>query len=380
MKQKFVKILAICCLISVAVLSPAYCHGEGVVNNTTKAQDVPSRTELENLKKRIENCHNVVITCHVAPDGDAIGSSLALMHTLKNIGKNAKVVTPDTINNSLKFLPGVKDVVAYSTESNLAKKIVADADLIFCLDYNTLSRIGKLAQAVKDSKAEKVMIDHHLNPENICGLTISYPDMSSTCELLYNSIVGAGYSDKIDQTVAECLYTGIITDTGNFAYASDSPNLYFVVADLLSSGIDKNKIYNAAMNTSTAERLKFMGYVLLEKIEVFPEAHTALITLSKDELKRFHYKDGDTTGFANIPLQIPGVEWTVFMREDADCIKVSARSIGDFAVNTICKEYFNGGGHKNAAGGSLNGSLQDARNLFMKVKDDIQKSFYGNER
>ena len=223
------------------------------------------------------------------------------------------------------------------------------------------------------------MIDHHLDPENFCDLTISYSRMSSTCELVLRALMGIGLMKQINRKVAECLYCGMMTDTGNFSYNSNTADIYLIVAELVARGINKDRIYNLAMNTSSADRLRLIGFALAEKMQVFPESHAALITLSKDELIRYNYKKGDTESLVNMPLQVPDVQWSVFLRDDEDYIKVSSRSQGDFAVNTICEKHFNGGGHKNAAGGEFYGTLDEAVATFEKIAAEIASNKNDNE-
>ena len=340
-----------------------------------KIGQVLSGMELLKLKDYITRLNNIVITCHLSPDGDAVGSSLGLMHTLEALGKTAHVVTPDMIPVSVRFLPGAAGVTAYSSNEEKAKGLIERAGLIICLDYNEISRIDKMASAVMASKAPKVMIDHHLGPEKFCDLTISYPEMSSTCELVFRALMGIGLLRQINRKAATCLYAGIVTDTGNFAYNSSRPDTFCIVAELLAKGINKDKVYNLAMNTSSADRLRLMGYALDKKMEIFPESHGALITLTKEELEQYNYKRGDTEGLVNIPLQIPGVQWSVFLREDPEYIKVSMRSQEEFAVNDLCSTYFNGGGHKNAAGGEFMGSLAEAVEVFRSIELQSRQKF-----
>lgn len=335
---------------------------------------VLSDAELLQLKDYVTRYNNIVITCHLSPDGDAVGSSLGLMHALETVGKTVHVVVPDMVPRSLMFLPGAKDVVVFTKQEDVVKNVVDRANLIICLDFNALSRIDKLAPIIGSAKAKKVMIDHHLDPEDFCDLTISYSEMSSTCELVFRALMGIGFMKQINRKSAECIYTGMITDTGNFSYNSNRPDLYCIVAELLAKGINKDRIYNLAMNTSSADRLHLIGYALSEKMEVYPEAHAALITLNKYELEQYNYKKGDTESIVNMPLQIPEVQWSIFMREDPEYIKISSRSQGEFAVNKICEEYFNGGGHKNAAGGEFVGTLEDAIATFHKIEETVRLS------
>lgn len=335
---------------------------------------VINEEQTKKLKQLIADAKNIVITCHMSPDGDAVGSSLGLMHVLRTMGKYTSVVTPDMVPVSLNFLPGVKSIVVYTRQELLAKQLVKEADLIICLDFNALYRIDRLAPVIGQAKATKVMIDHHLDPENFTDLCISYPHMSSTCELLYNAIVLTGMKRFLNYNSATCIYTGMMTDTGNFTYNSNNSDLYIIIAELLKYGIDKDYIYNTAMNTFSADRLRLMGYAMSEKMEVFPEVGGAIIELSREELHRFNYQKGDTESLVNKPLSIPGIYWSIFLREDADYIKVSARSIGDFAVNGYCEQYFSGGGHKNAAGGEFIGTIEDARKQVLQIVEDLKSN------
>lgn len=328
--------------------------------------------QLQELKRLLEVAENIVITCHVSPDGDAIGSSLGLLHMLRKIGKQAHVITPDMLPPSLTFLPGVKDIVVYTRQELLAKRLVDEADLIVCLDFNALYRIDRFAPVVEQSKATKVLIDHHLDPEGFADLVISYPEMSSTCELLFHTIYFMGMKRYIGRWSATCIYTGMMTDTGNFTYNSNNPDLYIIIADLVRRGIDKEQIYNIVLNTFSAERLRLLGYALSEKMEIFPEVGGALIVLDHEELVKYHYQRGDTESLVNRPLAIPGINWSIFLRDDVEYIKVSARSVGDFAVNDYCERYFSGGGHKNAAGGEFRGSLEDAKKLVYEIAESLK--------
>lgn len=335
---------------------------------------VINEEQTKKLKQLIADAQNIVITCHMSPDGDAVGSSLGLMHVLRTMGKYTSVVTPDMVPVSLNFLPGVKSIVVYTRQELLAKQLVKEADLIICLDFNALYRIDRFAPVIGQAKATKVMIDHHLDPENFTDLCISYPHMSSTCELLYNAIVLTGMKRFMNYNSATCIYTGMMTDTGNFTYNSNNSDLYIIIAELLKYGIDKDYIYNTAMNTFSADRLRLMGYAMSEKMEVFPEVGGAIIELTREELYRFNYQKGDTESLVNKPLSIPGIYWSIFLREDADYIKVSARSTGDFAVNGYCEQYFSGGGHKNAAGGEFIGTIEDARKQVLQIVEDLKSN------
>ena len=327
---------------------------------------------LNRIHWLIERADNIVITCHKSPDGDAIGSSLALCHVLRKLGKNASVVVPDMVPRTLHFLPMMRDVTVYSKAEPRAKRIVGEAQLIFCLDFNSMSRIDKLGALIAESQAPRVLIDHHLDPNSTAfAQMLSFHEASSTCELVYRFLCESGFGRYIDRIAAECIYVGIMTDTGNFTYSSSNPELYEIVANLMSYGIDKEQLYKLAMNTFSADTVRLQGYALSEKMQIFADKGMALITLTKDELARFHYRKGDTEGLVNKPLAIPEVNRVIFMREDAECIKVSCRSQGEYSVNEICQRHFNGGGHRNAAGGDFYGSMEEALTVFFSILSQL---------
>lgn len=317
------------------------------------------------LSSLVERANKIVLTCHVSPDGDAMGSTLGAARILSNMGKHAIVVTPDRPPRSLSFLPGMSQVIAATYKPSAARNILLSADLILCLDFNIPRRVDKMAPLLLEAKAPRVLIDHHLDPGDFCQVTISRPRMSSTCELLYCVARDAGWLRYVDTEAATCIYTGMMTDTGNFTYNSGDPELYIIIADLVRRGIDKDRIYNLACNTFSEACLRINGFALAERMEVFPEHHAALITLSYEDLQRFGYVKGDTEGLVNRPLAIPGVVYSTFLREDEPgFVKVSMRSRGSFPVNKICEEYFHGGGHRNAAGGEMDMTLAEVTEIF----------------
>lgn len=323
--------------------------------------------KIQKAKQYVEKGENFVIVTHVSPDGDALGSSLGLYHFLLSYGKdNVAVVVPNQFPSFYRWMPGAKDVVIYEKYPEFADKLLKEADVIFCLDFNEPKRIEKLAPAVLASEGRKVMIDHHLNPGDFCRVTMSYPEMSSTSEMIFRFICRMGMFDLLDRNAAACIYTGMMTDTGSFTYNSNKPEIYMIVSELIKKGIDKDLIYRKVNQVYSESRLRMMGYVLYEKMKIYPERQAALITLSKEELDRFQYATGDTEGFVNLPLSIENVSFSVFIREDHDYIKVSLRSVGDFPCNKFASAYFSGGGHKNASGGEFYGSLEEAIAVFEK--------------
>ena len=326
---------------------------------------------IERLRAFINGVNHVVITCHKSPDGDALGSSLALCHVLRRLGKDVAVVTPDMAPKSLDFGPGVRELVVYTKHEVRARRLLEQAQLIFCLDYNSLKRIDRLAEIVEPLKTRRVLIDHHLDPEDTFDIKISFPEASSTCELVFRVLMQMGQLRLMDRHAASCLYVGLLTDTGGFAYSCDNPEFYEILASVMRRRIDRINLYNKAMNTFSADSVRLQGYALSEKMQLFPEQGAALITLSREELERFNYNRGDTETLVNKPLAIPEVYWSVFLREDAEKIKVSCRSQGDFSVSDICARYFNGGGHSNAAGGDFIGTLDEAVAVFHQVLADL---------
>ncbi len=307
---------------------------------------------IDESKKIISRAKSIVIVTHVGPDGDAMGASLAMWHFLKSLGKeNVFVITPNQCPDFLMWLPKADQVVVYEHDVQYANDKIADADLIIGLDFNDLSRISAVGDALGKTSAQKILLDHHPYPGNFANVLISHPEISSTCEIVFRFICRLGYFQSIDLPTAECIYTGMMTDTGNFSYNSNNPEVYFIISELLKVGIDKDEIYDRINSNQSAERMKLLGYCLYKKMKLFPEQGTALIAVTQAELEKFNYKSGDLEGLVNMPLGIAGVMFSVFMREDTDKIKISLRSKGSFPANKVAAELFNGGGHLNAAGG-----------------------------
>ena len=333
--------------------------------------------KIHALRDLLDESERIVVVTHMGPDGDAIGSSTAFCNVMAQLGKEARVVIPDMMLASLRTVPGAKDVTDATRYPDFARKLIEDADLIVCLDFNALKRISKLGDLVAASPARKVLIDHHLQPEDFADVTISRPEMSSTCYLLFKVLCALELFDRIDKKTAECLLTGMMTDTGNFSYNCADPEIYVVVSELVKKGADKERIYREQFETHSENSLRLNAYALLRKMEVWPDMGAALITLTRDELNRFHYTKGDTEGLVNRPLAIPGVVYSAFLREEDGYVKVSMRSLGNFPVNEVCREHFGGGGHLNAAGGELPGTLADAAALFRSLLATNKELYLG---
>ena len=337
-------------------------------------QPLLTEQELFRLLQTIRQSRQIVVCAHRGPDGDAVGSSLALADYLQSLGKQVRVVLPNPFPDFLRWLPGSHTVQFYQHHESQATALLARADLVFCLDFSQPGRLQEMQHAVMASKAERVVIDHHLDPDlAMASQVYSFPSLCSTCEAVFRILVQLGAFDQMSKAAASCLYAGMMTDTGNFSYNSNNPDLYIILSELIKKGVDKDRIYTLAMNTSSEDRVRLLGYAMSEKMKVFPEYKAALITLTQDELQRFNYRKGDTESLVNIPLSIPEVQWSVFMREEPEYIKVSARSQGEFAVNRLCETYFSGGGHKNAAGGEYRGSMQQAIDTYMSILDTLKK-------
>ena len=330
---------------------------------------VIAQAEVDHVEKWFERAEKIVIVSHVSPDGDAIGSSLGLFHFLTSQEKTVNVIVPNAFPEFLHWMPGAKEVIVYDKYKEYADKLINEADVLCCLDFNVLSRIDEMEEVVRNTPARKMMVDHHLYPGDFCRITISHPEISSTSELVFRLICQLGNFSDITKEGAECIYTGMMTDTGGFTYNSNDREIYYIISELLSKGIDKDEIYRKVFNTHSEGRLRLMGYVLYDKMQVFPEFNSALIWLDASEQKRFQYKKGDTEGFVNIPLSIKDVRFSVFLREDTEkkMIKVSLRSVGTFPCNKVASEFFNGGGHLNASGGEFYGPMEEAINLFKQA-------------
>lgn len=330
---------------------------------------VISQANIDHVEKWFERADKIVIVSHVSPDGDAIGSSLGLWHFLNSQDKNVHVIVPNAFPDFLKWMPGAKEVIQYNRYKEFADKLIMEADVICCLDFNVLSRIDEMEEIVRVSPGRKMIVDHHLYPGDFARIVISHPQISSTSELVFRLICQLGNFSDITKEAAECIYTGMMTDTGGFTYNSNDREIYLIIGELLSKGIDKDEIYRNVFNTHSEGRLRLMGYVLYEKMQVFPLFNSALITLSREEQQKFQYKKGDTEGFVNMPLSMKDICFSVFLREDTekDMIKVSLRSVDTFPCNQVAAEFFNGGGHLNASGGEFYGPMEEAVALFKQA-------------
>ena len=321
--------------------------------------------QLKQLKQILDKPKQVVIVPHKNPDGDAMGSCLAWQNVLGKLGHSTTVIAPNGYPTFLNWLPGNDSVLIYEENPEVAAKEIAQADLIFTLDFNTLKRIDEMGKRVAESAAKKIMIDHHQEPDDYADLMFSYPNIGSTCELVFQIIEGLELVHLIDKAVASCLYTGIVTDTGSFRFPSVTAATHRAVATLIDSGANHSQIHENIKDNARPDRLKLLG-IALKNMVFLPEYKTAYIMLSQAELDACNYQKGDTEGFVNYGLSVSGIQMAVLMTEHQkeDIIKISFRSKGDLAVNTFAKTYFDGGGHINAAGGKSDYSLAKTEAYF----------------
>ena len=333
--------------------------------------DIIPQDQLARLSQLISDAETILITCHKSPDGDAIGSSLGLADYLRHLGKEPVVIVPDQYPDFLMWLPNTEKIIRYDKQRDKADLLFKIADLVFCLDYNAPSRVDEMEEALVSSPATRVLIDHHLNPDVPADLIISEPEASSTCELVFRLVWQMGAFPTLTKQFAVPIYCGMMTDTGGFTYNSSRPEIFFIISELLTKRIDKDKIYRNVYHNYSESRIRLMGYVMYEKLVYMPEYNAAYYTLTKDELKRFRFIKGDAEGLVNIPQQIKGLRLSISLREDTEkdrVVWVSLRSVDNFPCNLMAEEFFNGGGHLNASGGRLNCSMDEAVKI---VKDAI---------
>lgn len=312
----------------------------------------------------------IVITTHFKPDGDAIGSSLGLYNYLKNCGIDSVVIAPSDYADFLDWIPGNDKVIVYEDSKELSNKLIAESQYVFCLDFNTLSRVGGLQDGISNSTAEVILIDHHQDPDKFDSQRFIEIGASSTCELVYHYIAQHLGVERVDNVVGECLYTGLITDTGSFRFGSTTSTTLKVAGNLVDLGVVPSKIYNNLFDNNRLIRLQLLGYFLSQKIEVIENGKVALASLTLSELEQFEVKTGDTEGFVNYGLSIDGVEMSALIIDRGPLVKMSFRSKHDFACNEFANAHFSGGGHRNAAGGASKIGLEKTLEKFKTVIKD----------
>ena len=326
--------------------------------------------EAATLQEMIAASHRIVICSHKSPDGDAIGSTLGWSYYLQSLGKSPVVCIPDMMPDFLQWMPGADNIVRFDKQPERVKSLFDEADLVFCLDFNGPGRVDEMEEVLVSSTAKKVMIDHHLNPELPVELLISHPKMSSTCELVFRIVWQLGGFEQLDKKWATCVYCGMMTDTCGFIYNTSDPAIYFIISQLLTKEIDKDKIYRKVFNNYSANAIRFRGYLMDNKLHVFENLHAAYYCVTRNEMVKYHFVKGDLEGLVNMPLSIKGLKLSISLREDTEVknrVLVSLRSVGDFPCNKVAAEFFNGGGHLNASGGKLHASIEEAERIACKA-------------
>jgi phosphoesterase RecJ-like protein len=323
---------------------------------------------IQEIFPLLQQPRKVVITMHQKPDADAMGSALGLFHLLKLLGHEVTVISPTNWAEWLKWMKGSEWVMDYEFNSSKANAVLQEAAWIFCLDFNALFRTRHMEQSLAKAPGERILIDHHQHPQTACfAYGISDTNKSSTCEMVYDFIVGSGHRDKINRAIAECLYAGVMADTGSFRFSSATASVHRMVADLKDRNLDHTKIHEELYDNFLENRLRFIGYALQSRMDVYYEYNTALISIPWKDLVRFQIKTGDTEGLVNYPLSIQGIKLAALIIDRDEEIKCSFRSKGNFDVNTFARTYFEGGGHFNAAGGRSSDSLEQTVQRFIKA-------------
>jgi phosphoesterase RecJ-like protein len=336
-------------------------------------------TDFNAILNLLMRPRKILLTTHTNPDGDAIGASLAFFHYLRKKGHQVHVMVPDPSPGFLTWMKGHDELLDYQRQEELCNEIINGSELIFSMDYNDLSRLNKATPAVRQTGAQKILIDHHLYPAGHYDYQISVVEVSSTAELVYEFIAAAGDVSLIDLAIAEGIYTGIITDTGSLSYSCNYTRTYEIIADLYRFGIDGEHIHRLVYDTFSEKRLRLLGYSLSEKLVVLPEFHTAYITLSAAELDRFDYEVGDTEGVVNYALSIGGINLAVLFTERDRKIRISFRSKGNFSVEELARTFFEGGGHCNAAGAtsylSMTETVDKFRQILPRLADQLKNPY-----
>ncbi len=325
------------------------------------------KSSVSAIQKLLASKPKIAIIVHKNPDGDAVGSALGWQHVLAQAGFKSDVVVPDAFPKYLAFLPGSAEITVYDESADKAKSIFSQSDLIFCLDFNAVERMGAAGEAVVGANKPIVLIDHHQSPTDFAHAYYTDDTASSTCELICRLVKALGWKQHLERRGALCLYTGIITDTGSFRFSSVSPKLMRIASRLLDTGMDHTEVYRNIFDNNTLNRLRLQGFALTEKLTVVDGAGAAYIALSKEELERFHFQKGDTEGFVNYALSIQGVEVAAFFSEAKDYVKISLRSRRDVDVNAMARAHFQGGGHINAAGGRSDRNLIETAAYFEDI-------------
>lgn len=336
-----------------------------------KRIDIELINEFERLVK--SSSKSIVIIPHTNPDGDAMGSVLGLWRVLINAGYKVKVVSPTKYPEFYHWMDGHDEVIIFSHHPKQSARAFEEADLVICMDFNQLSRLGDMRPLVENFAGKKILVDHHPFPGNFADLQISETTFSSTAELIFSVLQPTGFAQYLDKNAATSFFTGLMTDTGSFDFNVSNPNTFEVAAQLTRMGINQLDIHSKVYDNYSADRMKLMGFCLSNRMTVFPEYHAAVMYITLEDQKAFNFKTGDNEGFVNMPLSINGIVFSALFTEKEKYVKASFRSKGSFAVNQVSEKYFNGGGHTNAAGGEYYASLQDALNQFERLLPEFEE-------
>ena len=333
--------------------------------------NILSNEQVALLIQTVHSAENIVICCHKSPDGDAIGSMLGWAEYLRSLNKNPMLVAPDAYPDFLKWMPGIEKIVRYDKHRESVEMALQKADVVFCLDFNSTKRLLDLQKPLEESNAPKVLVDHHEAPDIKAEITISFPHLSSTCELVFRMICQLGGYNSLTRNAILPLYAGMMTDTGGFTYNSGRPEVFYIIAMMLEkASFDKDKIYRNVYNNYSEWCIRMRGYVMSQKLVVIEGSKACYYTLTKEEMKKYHFIKGDAEGLVNEPLRIKGMRLSISLREDTEkenTVWVSLRSVDHYYCNVLAEKFFNGGGHKNAAGGKVEGTMDDAVQITHKA-------------
>lgn len=337
--------------------------------------------QVSKIEELVASASRIVILGHSRPDGDALGSSLAWSEYLSvHYGKESQVIVPNAFPDFLHWLPNVERVMRYDKHPDEVERLMSEADLVFCLDFNAVDRLEGMAHTLDAAKARRVLIDHHLNPVVEADVKVSYPDLSSTSEIIFRMVWQLGGFERMSKKFAVPVYCGMMTDTGGFTYNSSRSEIFYIVSQLLTKPFDKDKIYRNVYNNYSSWAIRLRGYLMCQKLNVFNDLHASYFTLTRQEMHDFHFMRGDAEGLVNEPLRIKGMKMSISLREDdrvTNKVWVSLRSVDDFSVEEVAKRFFNGGGHLNASGGQLDCTIDEAvkitREAIAYYADELKK-------
>lgn len=332
----------------------------------------------QQVRLLLSSPQKIVITTHQRPDGDAMGSSLGLLHFLKKENHEVNFISPTDYPDFLKWMPGNETVIIFENQVAKSTQLIEQATVIFCLDFNKIQRLDELGKLIEASAAKKILIDHHLDADDFVTYEFCDVKASSTCELVYLFIMQMEGQLFIDSKIATCLYAGILTDTDRFRVPTTSPAVHRIVAELMEHKIDHTAVYQELYETFSENRLRFFGYAIREKLEVLRDLQLGVIALEREDINRFNLQFGDTEGLVNYPLWIKDVNVSALITLKQKEVKLSLRSKGNFSVEKICREHFNGGGHRNASGGTSPLSVRETRDklisIFARLKSDLNSA------